>query len=135
MIKKFLQLFFARDPIFFIGVALQSARLLKKKKPCMSTPLKSNMSSCIKMKFDKFENKSFLFSILSNKDHLPKENGYLLPRMIIQRIKGCFSNRPAGSMHALIKKKAPTEIDPAGDFFIMGSFLGVLFLHYLHVVK
>ena len=29
----------------------------------------------------------------------------------------------------------PTEEDPAGDFFIMGSFLGVLFLHYLHVVK
>ncbi len=35
------------------------------------------------MKFDKFQNKSFLFSILSNKDHLPKANGYLLPRMII----------------------------------------------------
>ena len=45
------------------------------------------MSSCIKMKFDKFHNKSFLFSILSNKDHLPKANGYLLLRIIIQELK------------------------------------------------
>jgi hypothetical protein len=62
------------------------------------------------MKFDKFHNKSFLFSILTNKDHLPKANGYLLPRIIIQRIKGCFRNRPAGSMPALIKKKTPVFV-------------------------
>src|SRR4051812_2998807 len=45
------------------------------------------MSSCIKMKLNKSHNKIFLFSILSNKDHLPKANGYLLPRIIIQELK------------------------------------------------
>jgi hypothetical protein len=51
----------------------------------------------MKMKFDKFHNKSFLFSILSNKDHLPKANGYLKEIMqsllfIIRAYSGFIDN-------------------------------------------
>jgi len=50
---------------------------------------------------------NILFSILSNKDHLPKANGYLLPRIIIQELKVASATVQQARCLPLIKKKTP----------------------------